>query len=49
VLVHAGNLFDTVKPKTKVYTPVLEAFDRLHAAGIPFIVIAGNHSMIKKQ
>ena len=28
VLVHAGDLFDTVKPKTRVYTTVLEALER---------------------
>jgi DNA repair exonuclease SbcCD nuclease subunit len=49
VLVHAGDLFDTVKPKTRAYTTVLEALDRLQAAGIPFIVIAGNHSMVKTR
>jgi DNA repair exonuclease SbcCD nuclease subunit len=49
VLVHAGDLFDTVKPKTKAYTTVLEALDRLHAAGIPLIIIAGNHSMVKTR
>ena len=49
VLVHAGDLFDTVKPKTRAYTTVLEALDRLHTAGIPFIVIAGNHSMVKTR
>jgi exonuclease SbcD len=49
VLVHAGDLFDVVKPKTRAYTTVLEALDRLHAAGIPFIVIAGNHSMVKTR
>jgi len=49
VVVHAGDLFDTVKPKTRAYTTVLEALDRLHAAGIPFIVIAGNHSMVKTR
>jgi DNA repair protein SbcD/Mre11 len=49
VLVHAGDLFDTVKPKTRAYTTVLEALDRLHAAGIPLIVIAGNHSMVKTR
>ena len=49
VLVHAGDLFDTVKPKTRAYTTVLEAFNRLQAAGIPFIVIAGNHSMVKTR
>ncbi len=49
VLVHAGDLFDTVKPKTRAYTTVLEALERLHCAGIPFIVIAGNHSMAKTR
>ncbi len=49
VLVHAGDLFEQVKPKTKAYTTVLEALDRLYAAGIPFIVIAGNHSMVKTR
>jgi len=49
VLVHAGDLFDVVKPKTRAYTTVLEALDRLHSAGIPFIVIAGNHSMVKTR
>ena len=49
VLVHAGDLFDTVKPKTKAYTTVLEALERLHAAGIPLVIIAGNHSMTKTR
>ncbi|MDD1701153.1 MAG: metallophosphoesterase, partial [Methanoregula sp.] len=49
VLVHAGDLFDTVKPKTKAYTTVMEALERLHIAGIPLIIIAGNHSMVKTR
>jgi len=49
VLVHAGDLFDTVKPKTRAYTTVLEALERLHAAGIPVVIIAGNHSMVKTR
>lgn len=48
-LVHAGDLFDVVKPKTKAYTTVLEALERLHSAGIPVIIIAGNHSMAKTR
>lgn len=48
-LVHAGDIFDTVKPKTKAYTTVLEALDRLQAAGIPLVIIAGNHSMTKTR
>ena len=49
VLVHAGDLFDTVKPKTRAYTTVLEALERLHAAGIPVVIITGNHSMVKTR
>jgi DNA repair exonuclease SbcCD nuclease subunit len=49
VLVHAGDIFDTVKPKTKAYTTVLEALERLHAADIPLVIIAGNHSMVKTR
>jgi len=37
VLVHAGDLFDVVKPRTRAYTTVLEALGHLHAAGFPFI------------
>jgi exonuclease SbcD len=47
VLVHAGDLFDTVKPKTRAYTTVLAALDRLQEADIPLVIIAGNHSMAK--
>jgi exonuclease SbcD len=49
VLVHAGDLFDTVKPKTRAYTTVLEALERLHSAGIPVVAITGNHSMVKTR
>ena len=48
-LIHAGDLFDTVKPKTKAYTTVLEALERLDEAGIPVVIIAGNHSMTKTR
>jgi len=47
VLVHAGDLFDTVKPKTKAYTTALECLDWLQEAGIPLVMIAGNHDMPK--
>jgi exonuclease SbcD len=48
-LVHAGDLFDRVKPKTRAYTTVLEALERLGEEEIPFVVIAGNHSMPKTR
>lgn len=49
VVVHAGDLFHTVKPKTRAYTTVLEALDLLQDAGVPLVVIAGNHSMAKTR
>ena len=49
VLIHAGDLFDTVKPKTRAYTTVLEALDLLNASEIPLVVISGNHSMVKTR
>ncbi len=48
-VVHAGDLFDHVKPKTKAYTTALEALERFSDAGIPLILIAGNHSMPKTR
>ncbi|MDD1679073.1 MAG: exonuclease SbcCD subunit D [Methanomicrobiales archaeon] len=49
VLVHAGDLFDQVRPKTRSYITVLEALERLKNAGIPVVAIAGNHSMSKTR
>ncbi len=49
VLVHAGDLFDTVKPKNRAFTTAMEGFKRLHEAGIPLVIIAGNHSMVKTR
>ena len=49
VLVHAGDLFHQVKPKTRAYTTALDALCRLQDAGIPMLVIAGNHSMAKTR
>ncbi|HZD42431.1 MAG TPA: metallophosphoesterase, partial [Methanomicrobiales archaeon] len=48
-VVHAGDLFHQVKPKTRAYTVVLEALSRFHESGIPLVVIAGNHSMVKTR
>ncbi|MGC9435170.1 MAG: metallophosphoesterase family protein [Methanomicrobiales archaeon] len=48
-VVHAGDLFDQVRPRTRAYTTVLTALDRLHDEDIPLVVIAGNHSMPKTR
>jgi exonuclease SbcD len=49
VLVHAGDLFDQVKPKNRAFETAMKALERLHEAGIPLVVIAGNHSMVKTR
>jgi exonuclease SbcD len=49
VLVHAGDLFDQVRPKTIAYTTAMEALERLSDAGIPVVLVAGNHSMAKTR
>jgi DNA repair exonuclease SbcCD nuclease subunit len=48
-LVHAGDLFHSVRPKTLAYTTTLEALTRLGDAGIPLLIIAGNHDMRKSR
>lgn len=48
-VVHAGDLFHSVRPKTLAYTTALEALSRLGDAGIPLIIIAGNHDMKKSR
>ncbi len=48
-VIHAGDLFDTVKPKTKALLIALQALDMLKEARIPFVAIAGNHSMQKNS
>jgi DNA repair exonuclease SbcCD nuclease subunit len=48
-VIHAGDLFDTVKPKTKSLLVALQALDMLKEARIPFVAIAGNHSMQKNS
>ena len=43
-VVHAGDLFDSWHPPTDAITAALDGVDRLARAGIPFVVVAGNHS-----
>lgn len=43
-VIHAGDLFDSPRPTPRAITEALDGFARLHDAGIPVIVIAGNHS-----
>lgn len=43
LVVHAGDLFDGVRPSNRALAHALEGFLRLSRAGIPAVVIAGNH------
>ncbi|HEX8105789.1 MAG TPA: exonuclease SbcCD subunit D [Solirubrobacteraceae bacterium] len=43
-VVHAGDLFDSYHPSTAAINVALDGFQRLREAGIPVVVIAGNHS-----
>lgn len=43
-IVHAGDLFDSFHPSTEALSVALDGFARLHDAGIPIVLTAGNHS-----
>lgn len=43
VVLHSGDLFDSVRPTNRAISHVLHQTRRLHAAHIPFVVISGNH------
>mgnify|MGYP001184701819 CR=1 FL=1 len=42
-IVHAGDLFDSVRPTNRAIAFVLSQLLRLSEAAIPFVVISGNH------
>lgn len=46
-VVHAGDLFQVVRPKTAALLTAVDGFRRLDEAGIPTYVVAGNHSMLR--
>jgi DNA repair protein SbcD/Mre11 len=43
VVLHSGDLFDTVRPSNRAVATALEQLLRLPRAGIPVVLIAGNH------
>ncbi|MBI5500829.1 MAG: exonuclease SbcCD subunit D [Deltaproteobacteria bacterium] len=45
LVVHAGDLFHSARPSNRAIVTALLGFQRLSAAGIPLIVVAGNHSV----
>ena len=43
LVLHAGDLFDGVRPSNRALAHALEGFLKLSRAGIPVVLIAGNH------
>lgn len=43
LVLHSGDLFDTVRPTNRAISFALEQILRLSKAGIPLVMIAGNH------
>lgn len=43
VVVHAGDLFHTPRPSNRAIHVAMSSFQRLSDAGIPVVLIAGNH------
>ncbi len=44
LFIHAGDLFDSSRPSPRAIVEALSGFAKLREAGIPALVIAGNHS-----
>lgn len=44
LILHAGDLFDSVRPSNRAISFVLEQLLKLSEAGIPTVLISGNHS-----
>ena len=45
LILHTGDLFDSIRPSNRTLGFAMEQFLKLSRAGIPLVVIAGNHSM----
>ena len=43
LIIHAGDLFDSVRPNNRAITFALDQIIRLSDAKIPCVIIAGNH------
>ena len=47
--IHAGDLFDTVRPSNRAITEAIAGLRRILDAGVELVVIAGNHETPKIQ
>jgi DNA repair protein SbcD/Mre11 len=45
MVIHAGDLFHSPRPPNRAIVTALVGFQRLSVAGIPVILVAGNHSV----
>jgi len=46
-VLHAGDLFHTTRPTNRAIAVALEGIQKINDAGIPFVLISGNHSTPK--
>ena len=46
-VIHAGDLFHTTRPTNRAIAIALEGIQKVSDAGIPFVLISGNHSTPK--
>lgn len=46
-VIHAGDLFHSTRPSNRAIAVALEGIQRVSEAGIPFVLISGNHSTPK--
>lgn len=46
-VLHAGDLFHTTRPTNRAIAIALEGIQKINDAGIPFVLISGNHSTPK--
>ncbi len=45
VAIHSGDLFDSPRPSNRAMARAAAGFARLHDAGIPVLLVAGNHEV----
>ncbi|MBD3290303.1 hypothetical protein GF337_15975 [candidate division KSB1 bacterium] len=47
MVLHAGDLFHTTRPSNRAIAVAFEGIRKISDAGIPFVIVAGNHSTPK--
>jgi DNA repair protein SbcD/Mre11 len=49
LVIHAGDLFDSIRPSNRAISVALEQLSRLSKEKIPTVIIAGNHSTPRQK